>query len=75
MAEASDRVPPDRLLIETDAPYLTPEPHRKVRVNEPRYVADVARFLARRRGLAVEEFVARVDANARRIFPLHEHAE
>lgn len=74
VAEAADRVPLDRLLIETDAPYLTPEPHRKVRVNEPRYVADVARFLAAKRGLALEAFVEQVDANARRIFPLHEHA-
>ncbi|MEX0653167.1 MAG: TatD family hydrolase, partial [Phycisphaeraceae bacterium] len=46
LAEASDAVPIERLMIETDSPYLTPEPHRKVRPNEPRYVADVARFLA-----------------------------
>lgn len=72
LAQASDRVPLDRLLIETDSPYLTPEPHRKVRPNEPRYVADVARFLAARRGMTLADFVAAVDANAERFFRLPE---
>ena len=70
LAEASDRVPLDRLVVETDAPYLTPEPHRKVKTNEPRYVADVARFLAQRRGMTYEDFEAAVDANAERFFGL-----
>ncbi len=69
VAAASDRVPLDRLLIETDSPYLTPAPFRKVKPNEPRYVADVARFLAHRRGLSTDEFTAAVDANAYRLFP------
>ncbi len=68
LAEASDRVPLDRLLIETDSPYLTPEPHRKVRPNEPRYVVHVAAFLAARRGMSEGDFVAAVDGNARRVF-------
>lgn len=70
LAEASDRVPLDRLLIETDSPYLTPEPYRKVRPNEPRYVVEVAKFLAARRGMGVEEFTAAVDGNAERFFRL-----
>ncbi len=70
LAEASDRVPIDRLMIETDSPYLTPEPHRKVRPNEPKYVADVARFLAERRGLDLDLFVKQVDANANAFFNL-----
>ena len=70
LAEISDQVPMERLMVETDSPYLTPEPHRKVRPNEPRHVLDVARFLADRRALALEEFIARVDANARRFFQL-----
>ncbi len=77
IAEAADRAPLDRLMVETDSPYLTPEPHRKVRPNEPRYVVHVAEFLARRRGMAVEEFTAAVDANAERFFQLpgrHEQA-
>ncbi|MFW6059300.1 MAG: TatD family hydrolase [Phycisphaeraceae bacterium] len=70
IAEASDRVPMERLMVETDSPYLTPAPHRKVRPNEPRYVVDVARFLAKRRGMSMEAFVAQVDANAQRFFNL-----
>ncbi|MEQ9459518.1 MAG: TatD family hydrolase [Phycisphaeraceae bacterium] len=70
LAEASDRVPIDRLLVETDSPYLTPEPHRKVRPNEPRYVTHVARFLAKRRKMSFEAFVQQVDDNARRFYRL-----
>lgn len=70
VAAASDRVPLDRLLVETDSPYLTPEPHRKVRPNEPKYVPQVARFLARRRGMSEADFIAAVDANAQRVFSL-----
>jgi len=70
IAEAGDLVPMDRLMIETDSPYLAPEPHRKARPNEPKYVVHVAQFLARRRGMAVEEFVTQVDANAERFFSL-----
>ena len=70
VAEASDLVPLDRLLIETDAPFLTPEPYRKVRPNEPRYVRHVAEFLATRRGMPLGDFVAAVDGNAERLFGL-----
>lgn len=68
VAEASDRVPLERLMIETDSPYLTPAPHRKVRPNEPKYVRHVAAFLAARRGMALDDFVEAVDANAERFF-------
>ncbi len=70
IAEASDRVPLDRLMIETDSPYLAPEPHRKVRPNEPKYVVHVAKFLAKRRGMGLSEFTATVDSNAQRFFGL-----
>ena len=70
VAEASDAVGLPRLMVETDSPYLTPEPHRKVRPNEPAYVVDVARFLASRRGMGFDEFVEAVDGNARRVFGL-----
>jgi TatD DNase family protein len=70
IAEASDRVPLDRLMIETDSPYLAPEPHRRVRPNEPKYVVHVAEFLAKRRGMALGEFVSVVDGNAQRFFGL-----
>jgi TatD DNase family protein len=68
IAEASDRVPLEKLMIETDSPYLAPEPHRKVRPNEPKYVVHVAEFLAKRRGMTVAEFTAVVDGNAERFF-------
>ena len=68
LAAASDLVPMDRLMVETDAPYLTPEPYRKVRPNEPRYVPEVARFLAARRGEDNDAFVQRMDDNALRFY-------
>jgi TatD DNase family protein len=70
LAEASDLVPLNRLMVETDAPFLTPEPHRKVRPNEPRFVTAVARFIAERRGMRYEDFDAAMDANAARFFRL-----
>ncbi|BAM03247.1 TatD family hydrolase [Phycisphaera mikurensis] len=74
VAEASDRVPLDRLFLETDSPYLTPAPHRKVRINEPKYVPRVAALLAGRRGLAVEALAAACDRNASRFYGLPEPA-
>ena len=70
LAASAARVPLSRLLIETDSPYLTPEPYRKVKTNEPRYVAQVARFLAGQRGMTESAFIAATDANARRFFNL-----
>jgi TatD DNase family protein len=67
LAEAAGRVPLDRLLVETDAPYLTPQALRKQR-NQPAYVVHTARFLAERRGIAYGELEAAVDANAARLF-------
>ena len=68
--EAAKLTPDDRIMIETDAPYLTPEPHRKVRTNEPRYVGATARFLAELRGVSFEKFVETTDGNAVRFFGL-----
>jgi TatD DNase family protein len=59
--------PPDRLLVETDAPYLAPVPHRGRR-NEPAFVAAVAAALAAARGEDVALLTAVVAANARRVF-------
>ncbi|MHB1157406.1 MAG: TatD family hydrolase [Phycisphaerales bacterium] len=63
-------VPGDRIMVETDAPYLAPEPHRRVRPNEPKYVVATARFLAELRGEDFEEFEGRADGNAKRFFGL-----
>lgn len=60
-------IPPDRILSETDAPYVTPAPYRGKR-NEPAYVVEVVRKLAELRGLSVNDMAARIYENARRIF-------
>ncbi len=60
-------VPKDRLLVETDAPYLAPVPHRG-RPNEPAFVADTARVLAETVGLAPEALAALTTANFYRLF-------
>jgi TatD DNase family protein len=67
LAEAVEHVPDDRLLVETDAPYLTPQPLRKER-NQPAYVTETARFVADRRGQSYAELEAIVERNAARLF-------
>jgi TatD DNase family protein len=62
-------VPLDRLLLETDCPFLAPEPYRGRR-NEPAYVALIAARHAELRELAVDELVAATTANATRLFGL-----
>jgi TatD DNase family protein len=61
--------PLDRILLETDGPYLAPVPHRGKR-NEPAFVRQVAERVARLRGLAVDELIARTGENAARVFQL-----
>jgi TatD DNase family protein len=67
LAQAAERVPLERLLVETDAPYLTPQPVRKER-NRPAYVVHTAEFIAERRGIAYGELEGAVEANAARLF-------
>jgi TatD DNase family protein len=67
LAVAAERVPDDRLLVETDAPYLTPQAVRKER-NQPAYVTHTARFVAERRGQRYDELEAVVERNAARLF-------
>ncbi|MFW6065920.1 MAG: TatD family hydrolase [Planctomycetota bacterium] len=70
LREAAKLVPPDRLLIETDCPYLSPEPVRKMRTNEPANVVHVLRMLADVRGVDAESLAERTTANAADFFGL-----
>lgn len=65
--EVAKNVPLDRLLIETDSPYLTPEPHRGKR-NEPLYVRYVAGMIAELKGVGFEEIAKASSENAKRLF-------
>jgi TatD DNase family protein len=67
--EAARAAPPDRILVETDAPYLAPVPYRGKR-NEPAYVVQTLALLAELRGLALDDAAALTSANARRLFRL-----
>jgi TatD DNase family protein len=67
--EAAAFAPLDRILIETDAPYLAPVPHRG-RKNEPAYIAETLAALASLRGLPVAEVDAATSTNTRRLFGL-----
>lgn len=60
----------DRLLIETDCPFLTPVPKRGEKRNEPAYVRYVAETIARLRGVTVEAIAAQTTQNARELFRL-----
>ena len=62
--------PLDRLLVETDAPYLTPAPHRKIRRNEPRFVVETARALAEVHGVSLEQIAQCTSENFRSLFGL-----
>lgn len=67
LAQAARTVPPERLLVETDAPYLTPQVVRKHR-NQPAFVARTAEFIAELRGVSLAELDAVVERNAARVF-------
>jgi TatD DNase family protein len=68
LREAAKMCPADRLLIETDSPFLAPVPHRG-RPNEPAHVGIVGTFIADLRGHEVVDFAAVTSANALRAFP------
>ena len=69
LREVARRLPLDRLLVESDCPYLTPVPHRGKR-NEPAFVRDTLRCLAEVKGLPTEEVEQATDSNFRRFFVL-----
>jgi TatD DNase family protein len=67
LQEIAKTIPEDRLLVETDAPFLAPVPHRG-RPCEPGFVADTARFVAELRGVTPEALAATTTANFARLF-------
>jgi len=67
LQETAKAIPLDRLLIETDSPFLAPVPHRG-RPCEPAFVADTARFLANLRGESVKALAAATTGNFQRLF-------
>lgn len=71
LKEVAAQIPSDRLLIETDSPYLTPPPHRGER-NTPANVQYVAAELARLRGVSVENIIGITRKNGMDIYQIHE---
>jgi TatD DNase family protein len=69
--DAVREIPLDRLLLETDSPYLAPVPHRGKR-NEPGFVRQVAERVAVVRGIPIDELIAATGENAGRVFRLQE---
>ena len=67
LRDIAKEIPLDRILIETDSPYLAPQPYRGKR-NEPAYVVEVAKTLAAVRNLPPDKFAAATAANFRRLF-------
>lgn len=73
LREVARQVPADRLLVETDSPYLAPVPHRG-KANLPQYVREVAEFLAELRGVSYDALAEQTTANFYRLFPLAQSA-
>jgi TatD DNase family protein len=71
--DVAQRVPLERMLIETDAPYLAPVPFRGKR-NEPAYVAHVGHAVAQLRGIPVADVASATSANFFRLFRIDPHA-
>ncbi len=74
LREVAARTPADRLLIETDAPYLSPHPHRGVKPNEPALLIHTLACLAEARGVTPEELAEQTTRNAVELFGLEKSA-
>jgi TatD DNase family protein len=72
LREVAKSIRDDRIVVETDCPYLSPHPHRGHRPNEPAMVVHTAACLAEVRGVPVDRFVAQTTANARQLFRIED---
>ena len=70
--EAARMTPADRLLLETDAPYLAPIPHRGKR-NEPSYIVNTAQVIAQMRGISIEELAEQTTSNFEQVLGIQLH--
>jgi len=70
--QAAGIVPADRLMLETDCPYMSPEPMRKQKVNEPALMVHTAEYLAELKGLDLADFAQAVTATSKAFFGLPE---
>lgn len=70
LREVARLLPADRLMVETDSPYLSPEPVRSLRPNEPAHLVHTAACIARERGMTLDELASLATANTRRFFGL-----
>jgi len=69
LREVAVKVPLDRILVETDSPWLAPVPHRGSQ-NEPQYVLEVAQCMADLRGISLEQLAQATTDNFNRLFQL-----
>jgi len=70
LRDVAAQIPADRILVETDSPYLAPQPVRGKRPNQPAWMVHTAACLADVRGQTLDSFAAQTTANARRLFRL-----
>jgi TatD DNase family protein len=68
LKEVAKKIPADRLLVETDSPYLAPVPYRG-KPNEPQYVYEVAQYVAELRGVSLQALAEQTTQNFYRLFP------
>jgi TatD DNase family protein len=70
--DVATRMPLDRLMLETDSPFLTPAPHRGKRPNEPKYIPHIAEKIASLRDIPIEKVATETSQNALSFFGLHD---
>ncbi|MCF7801634.1 MAG: TatD family hydrolase [Candidatus Marinimicrobia bacterium] len=68
--DVAQQMPLDRLMVETDSPFLTPAPFRGKKPNEPKYIPTIAQFIADLRGLPVEDLAGTTTRTAEKLFRL-----